>query len=660
MTVVRTLGKNTLGDNNKMKVAMRDYDMSTHDISTICRTSLGVGMLVPFCKILCQKGDIIDLNLINKTLSQPTLGPLFGSFKLQHFLFFGGLRLYNSWLHNNRTGIGMKMSDIKLPMMLAQTYGTTTKAKTNISASALYKYLGWTKSKRTGTNATDGVTKNGVPLLMYLDIFKNFFANTQEEKFYMLKGAGEVIINFQKTYNNNDNGDYPVKKTDKTVHITPTTTVETNVVTNLSYADYWDSIKVKVLSSDGALTNTTLAKLTSNPVTKKITLDKVVANPYAIILQIWTTNEISKYYKTELGQYDLKILDQIRDVILHKKGNESLLLIRDNLGEENNGSTELQKFIGDVISSQSNKLGGMLLKTYDSDIFNNWVKTDWIDGAGGITELTSIDITANDGKLTMDALNLQQKVYNMLNRIAVAGGTYRDWLETVYTAGKYLDRPETPVFIGGMTQYIEFDEVISKSATETAYGSQPLGDIAAIGRGGKPLNNGHVHYQCEEPGYIMGLMAITPMVDYSQGNDFDLNLQTIDDLHKPALDGIGYQDLIQEQMVGETSTYEEGGNINNIKHLAANKTVAWIDYMTNYNRTFGDFAAGEALDFMVLNRRYEVSRNDTVEDLTTYIDPQKYIEIFADTSIDSQNFWVQTVVQATRRGNYSAKQIPFL
>lgn len=87
MTVVRTLGKNTLGDNNKMKVAMRDYDMSTHDISTVFRSSVGVGMLVPFCKILCQKGDIIDINLINKTLSQPTLGPLFGSFKLQHFMF---------------------------------------------------------------------------------------------------------------------------------------------------------------------------------------------------------------------------------------------------------------------------------------------------------------------------------------------------------------------------------------------------------------------------------------------------------------------------------------------------------------------------------------------------------------------------------------------
>ena len=200
MAIVRTLGKNTLGDNDKMKVAMRDYDMSTHDISTICRTSLGVGMLVPFCKILCQKGDIIDINLINKTLSQPTLGPLFGSFKLQHFLFFGGFRLYNSWLHNNRTGIGMKMSDIKLPMMKADTKGIATAATTDISASALYKYLGWSKSKRLGTGATGGVAKNGVPLLLYLDIFKNFFANTQEKKFYMLKGAGKVVLNFQDTY----------------------------------------------------------------------------------------------------------------------------------------------------------------------------------------------------------------------------------------------------------------------------------------------------------------------------------------------------------------------------------------------------------------------------------------------------------------------------
>lgn len=475
----------------------------------------------------------------------------------------------------------------------------------------------------------------------------------------MLKGAGAVTLDIQRSYNDKDNGIYTIGKNTNNVHITANTKIKAGVILT-DYKDFWHSIKVTIMESDGGLYYKTLDQLTTNATTFEINLNNVSASPYATILQFFTTKETAKFIKTELGQYDLKLLDQIRDVILHSKGNETLKIIGENFGAENNGSTELSDFINKLIQSQSNKLGGMLLKTYDSDIFNNWVQTDWIDGTGSITEITSIDITANDGKLTMDALNLQQKVYNMLNRIAVSGGTYRDWLETVYTAGKYLDRPETPVFIGGMTQYIEFDEVISKSATETAYGSQPLGDIAAIGRGGKPLNNGHIHYQCEEPGYIMGLMAITPIIDYSQGNDFDLNLQTIDDLHKPALDGIGYQDLIQEQMVGETSVYNNGSNIDSLKHLAANKTVAWIDYMTNYNRTFGDFAAGEALDFMVLNRRYEVGEDNTIKDLTTYIDPQKYIEIFADTAIDSQNFWVQTVVQATRRGNYSAKQIPFL
>nr|DAT43902.1 MAG TPA: Major capsid protein [Microviridae sp.] len=647
MSITRTLGKNTLGDNNKMKVAMREYDMSTHDISTVFRSSIGVGMLVPFCKILCQKGDIIDLELINKTLSQPTLGPLFGSFKLQHFMFFGGFRLYNSWLHNNRTRIGMKMSDIKIPMMRAACVGTDSDASTQISSSALYKYLGWSKSRRTGTNARDGVYKNGVPLLLYLDIFKNYFANTQEDKFYMLKGMDDtMLINEKKT------------KIPYTgfIELKDTTTLQLNVASN-SYPDMWGQVKFLISDQYYNQIEVAASQLSSSLNANKITLNKVSSMGYKGIDHISFKNNMAKYINVQLGQYDLKVLDEIRDVILNKKGNETLYLTGASLDSTKNGSTELKTFMDNLMSAQSNKLGGMLLKTYDSDIFNNWIKKEWVEGSGSITERTAIDVKS--GQLTMDMLNLQQKVYNMLNRIAVSGGTYKDWLETVYTAGKYLERPETPVFIGGMTQYIEFDEVISKSATETQYGSQPLGDIAAIGRGSNPINNGHIHYQCEEPGYILGLLAITPMVDYSQGNDFDLNLQTIDDIHKPALDGIGYQDLIQEQMVGETSTYTNGSSINQIKHLTANKTLAWIDYMTNYNRTFGDFAAGEALDFMVLNRRYTVEGNQ-IKDLTTYIDPQKYIEIFADTAIDSQNFWVQTVVNATRRGNYSAKQIPFL
>jgi hypothetical protein len=90
-----------------------------------------------------------------------------------------------------------------------------------------------------------------------------------------------------------------------------------------------------------------------------------------------------------------------------------------------------------------------------------------------------------------------------------------------------MERPETPVFEGGMSQIIEFEEVVSKSATE----NQPLGDLAGRGVSSRPNGSGKLHFKVTEPSYIMGIMAITPLIDYSQGNDWDIvNLLTKDDL----------------------------------------------------------------------------------------------------------------------------------
>ena len=46
--------------------------------------------------------------------------------------------------------------------------------------------------------------------------------------------------------------------------------------------------------------------------------------------------------------------------------------------------------------------------------------------------------------------------------------------------------------------------------------------------------------------------------------------------------------------------------------------MAWIDYMTNFNKTFGNFAAGQSESFMCLNRNYEENETlEKIEDLTT-------------------------------------------
>jgi len=63
--------------------------------------------------------------------------------------------------------------------------------------------------------------------------------------------------------------------------------------------------------------------------------------------------------------------------------------------------------------------------------------------------------------------------------------------------------------------------------------------------------------------------------------------------------------------------------------------------------------------FMTLNRRYE-QETTGIGDLTTYVDPSKFNEIFAQTSLDSQNFWVQISNRIIARRKMSAKVIPNL
>ena len=68
---------------------------------------------------------------------------------------------------------------------------------------------------------------------------------------------------------------------------------------------------------------------------------------------------------------------------------------------------------------------------------------------------------------------------------------------------------------------------------------------------------------------------------------------------------------------------------------------------------------------MTLNRRYEHYYDERAKrfeilDQTTYIDPEKYNYIFAQTELDVQNFWVQIAVDSIARRKMSAKQIPNL
>lgn len=631
-----TIGKNTLGDSDKMKVDLRTYNRSTHNLSHAWRSTMGVGTLVPCLKKLALPGDTFDIEIAQKVMTHPTVGPLFGSYKLQVDIFTCPIRLYNAMLHNNALNVGMDMSQVKLPKIRfkSENYKKATDLNTsptnrNVSASSIISYLGINNLKMTSVDGAGEKEYNGTPLLAYLDIFKNYYLNKQEGGFYYLGKSieGHYGRLESATWDGSSNiltAGY-ITSTAK-YELTAKYKIQIHSGTKVLLDD--DTIKdyFDIQSQPTGGTKFTLKSGKKFDWGSRV-VDVTVFSGIAINLVACKDDE----------------LDNIREGIL-KAGKTQVYL--DTLGS---------KYINDVcgggtaIEERFNVYTpnmGLLIKTHSSDIFNNWVNTEWVDGENGIANITAVD--TSEGKFSIDTLNLAQKVYNMLNRIAVSGGTYRDWITTVYTADGY-GHVETPIYEGGMSAEIQFEEVVSTAMSQ----DQPLGTLGGRGTSGEN-NGGKLHIKIEEPSYIIGIASITPRVDYSQGTEWDMELNTLDDLHKPALDGIGYQDLLVHQVAGWVHPKTAWG-----------KTVAWINYMTDYNRAHGNFAAGESEDFMVLNKVYrqrggEYTVQGTDLQVTSYINPTDYINQFAEQSLEAQDFWVQLGFKIEARRVMSAKQIPLI
>ena len=139
-----TLGGERLGGGKKQKVTMHGYERSTHDLSRIWRSTMSPGTLVPFIKEVALPGDTFDIELNTSVLTLPTIGPLFGTFKLHQDVFMVPMRLYNAQLHMNMVEIGLDMSKVIMPQVeLMGNNPLTTLPIDNqqINPSCIFKYL---------------------------------------------------------------------------------------------------------------------------------------------------------------------------------------------------------------------------------------------------------------------------------------------------------------------------------------------------------------------------------------------------------------------------------------------------------------------------------------------------------------------------------------
>ena len=679
----KTLGGDRLRSESKMEVYLPNFGRSSHNVGKIIRTSQACGTIVPYWCQIGLDGTTFYIDITTKVKTLPTTGPVFGSFKHQIDVFVIPIRLYIAALHNNALGVGLNMSKVLLPQFVVSTavasiYENDTN-RGQVNPSSLLSYLG---IKGFGYSKVNSCRRRFPAMfnLAYWDIFKNYYANKQEENAYVVTGidhiwkkitAGDGVA-WNRVWTENLSEPYPLNPSSQAASfiklefeekISPEEVNEIQFLTNDPERPTGEVNKLTKLGDAFIFERTDPEAMgLRKPENPNKATDIYVYQVKKPIIIAYNLNSISNNNltmpdnkKIKLTPFPLKNIDEERNKILAAPSSSAYIV---------DGATmpygAAIKTIGLPSHDRRKKYNssnswysqaGLAVKTYLSDRFNNWLNTEWIDGTtGGINAITAVDVT--DGKLTMDALILQKKIFNMLNRVAITDGTYQAWREATYGI-RSATLPESPIFCGGMQSEIAFDEIVSNSATD----EEPLGTLAGRGVATMYKSGRGLKIKCTEPSMIMALGSITPRIDYSQGNKWWTRLETMDDFHKPTLDAIGFQELIAEEAAAWNTELEE--NYTPI-YQSLGKQPSWIEYTTDVNETYGEFAAGMPLAFMCLNRVYEEGNDGSIKNSSTYIDPTIYNNIFAESRLSSQNFWVQVAFDVTARRVMSAKQIPNL
>ena len=678
----KTLGGDRIRSESKMEVYLPNFGRSSHNVGKIIRTSQACGTIVPYWCQIGMDGTTFYIDITTKVKTLPTTGPVFGSFKHQIDVFVIPIRLYIAALHNNALGVGLNMSKVLLPQFQVYTANTSIYEddvnRGQVNPSSLLSYLG---IKGFGHSRVNQYLRRFPAIfnLAYWDIFKNYYANKQEENAYVITGVNHIWkkisvgdgVKWLREWTENSSQAYKIAPTaEKPMYIMlefeenvspekvneiqfltniPDSTQKLNELTKLGDSFVFERTDPEALGIKEPSNPRKAAKVFAYKVKKTIQI--------AYNMDTTGSNMITMpdNQKIKLTKFPLKNIDEERTKILSAPSTSAYVVENTTLPYMAATATlDLPNYDRSKTYHSSNawfSQAGLAVKTYLSDRFNNWLNTEWIDGTtGGINAITAVDVS--DGKLTMDALILQKKIFNMLNRVAITDGTYQAWREATYGI-RSTTLPESPIFCGGMQSEIAFDEIVSNSATD----EEPLGTLAGRGIATMYKSGKGLKIKCTEPCMIMALGSITPRVDYSQGNKWWTRLQNMDDFHKPTLDAIGFQELIAEEAAAWSTETTE-----NYLHTyqSLGKQPSWIEYTTDVNETYGEFAAGMPLAFMCLNRIYEQGINRTITNASTYIDPTIYNNIFAESRLSSQNFWVQVAFDVTARRVMSAKQIPNL
>ena len=209
------------------------------------------------------------------------------------------------------------------------------------------------------------------------------------------------------------------------------------------------------------------------------------------------------------------------------------------------------------------------------------------------------------------------------------GYRLKDIIKGHYDVNVRFDELDMPEFIGGVTQ-----DVMPTMVTQTTEGGEgsPLGSYAGqlscVG-----TSKHSIRHYCDEPGWIIGILSVVPVPNYSQLLPKYFMRDNVLDYFFPEFGHIGYQPITYRE-VCPIQAKAAGKNLSTVFGYQR----AWYEYISRVDEVHGQMRT--SLRNFLINRVFDVAPE--LSESFLLVDPSQTNQIFTVTA-ENDDVWMGQV-----------------
>lgn len=232
-----------------------------------------------------------------------------------------------------------------------------------------------------------------------------------------------------------------------------------------------------------------------------------------------------------------------------------------------------------------------------------------------LVDMVSSGISINDFR---NVNSLQRWLETNIRR----GLKYRDQIKSHYDVDISYQELDMPEFIGGTSEDVVVNQISQSTPTEAT----PLGWFAGQANCVGTSKNAITHY-CDEHGFIIGILSVTPVPNYSQLiPKFFLKRDTLDYFF-PEFGHIGMQPIFQKEVTPLQAYYQGKADKTNYLNDTFGYQRAWYDYLQNVDEVHGLFRT--QLHNFLINRVFD--QLPALSEDFLLVDPEQVNQVFSVT-----------------------------